>query len=78
MTEFALIEEFQNPNTNDKTPLPKGLKYQEYELSLHGEPVTVFVPLKESAAFEQAMPDQDTFNRNELKRLLHKFRGIRG
>jgi hypothetical protein len=78
MTKFALIEEFQNPNTDDKTPLPRGLKYQEYELSLYGEPITVFVPLKESAAFEQAMPKRDTFNRRELKHLLHKFRGIRG
>lgn len=78
MTKFALIKEFQNPKEDDTTPLPTGLKYQEYELSLHGDPVTVFIPLKETAEFERAMPDQDTFDRNELKRLLHKFRGIRG
>ena len=78
MAKFALLEEFQNPNRDDKTPLPRGIKYQGYEVSLYGEPVTVFIPLKEAAAFEQAMPDQDTLNRDQLKRLLRKFRGIRG
>jgi len=79
MTKFPLIHKFENPEKGDKTPLPRGIKYQEYELPYLNESITVFVPLKESKAFEAEVSKiERELDRGALKRLLHKFRGIRG
>jgi len=79
MTKFPLIHKFENPDKEDHTPLPRGIKYQEYELPYLSESITVFVPLKESEAFETEVSKiERELDRDTLKRLLHKFRGIRG
>ncbi len=79
MTKFPLIHKFEHPHKEESTPLPRGIKYQEYELPYLNESITIFVPLKESERFEAEVSKiEQELNRDTLKRLLHKFRGIRG
>jgi hypothetical protein len=81
MEKFALFSDIINPKkpTTADVPQVKGIKYQQYEVEVEGKNVTVSIPLKESANFEQhLMSFTKGLTTEDLRLTLRQFRGIRG
>jgi len=78
MSKFSLIKQLQNPATEEKPLLPRGIKYQEYVVEPQEGDMTVFIPLRETEAFEAAIKEQAVLLRSDVRRLLRAHRGIIG
>lgn len=78
MSKFSLIKQLQNPATEEKPLLPRGIKYQEYVVEPQEGDMTVFIPLRETEAFETAIKEQAVLLRSDVRRLLRAHRGIIG
>ena len=76
MKDFPLIRSLQDKS--DKTPLPKGHKYAEYEVTVEGETMTVNIPVNETEAFESALEETDLMDKYSFNRIMREVRGIRG
>ncbi len=77
MTDFSLIERLNTKE--EESPLAKGVQYQEYEITVDGNPQTVNIPLREADNFESFITENDSpLTRKSLKVVLRQFRGIRG
>lgn len=78
--KFSLIQQLNDyeENSKNKTVLPLGVKYQEYILTVEGQEQNILIPLRESNKFEQALTNfpSDRLDREELRIILRKFRGI--
>jgi hypothetical protein len=79
--KFSLLKQLEelkkNPDAH-KSPLPKGIKYEQRTLMVESQEVTVFIPLREATAFDQAITEQGKYlSRYDLSTLLRKHRGIR-
>lgn len=78
MSEFSLIKQLQNPATEEKPLLPRGIEYQEYVVEPREGSMTVFVPLRETEAFEEAIKGHAVLLRSDVRDLLRTHRGIIG
>ncbi len=78
MAKFDLLQQLQNPKTDDKTPLPKGVKYDQHEVVLEGETVLVYIPRRESEKFLEKVEEKPEMTRHNFNALLREVRGIRG
>jgi hypothetical protein len=78
MSEYSLIKQLQNPATEEKPLLPRGIKYQEYVVEPQEGDMTVFIPLRETEAFEAAIKEEAVLLRSDVRRLLRAHRGIIG
>lgn len=78
MSNFSLIKQLQNPTAEDEPRLPKGIRYQEYEIEPKDGTMTVFIPLKEAEAFEESLMEFNILLRADVRSLLRKHRGIMG
>ena len=78
MSNFSLIKQLQQGPSTEKQCLPKGIKYQEYEIEPKDGTMTVFIPLKEAEAFEQALQEINILLRSDVRNLLRAHRGIIG
>ncbi len=78
MSEYSLIKQLQNPATEEKPLLPRGVKYQEYVVEPQEGDMTVFIPLRETEAFEAAIKEEAVLLRSDVRRLLRAHRGIIG
>ncbi len=68
-----------NEDPANASALAEGIKYQEYELEVDGNPATVNIPLREASNFEARIVNITTpLTRKLVKMLLREFRGIRG
>lgn len=77
MTKYTLINQLQQPNTEkDKPLLPEGVQYQEYVIEPKDGKMTVFIPLKEATAFEDAITKHTILLRSDVRNLLRIHRGI--
>ncbi len=76
MSEFPLIQSLGK--TNDKTPLPKGHKYQKYMVVVEGQKLVVHIPLKETETFETTWGDRTSMDKYSFNKLMREVRGIRG
>lgn len=77
MGSYDLIKQLQDPKT-DKTPLPRGVTYDQYTVLEENKEVTVNIPRREKQKFERILDEQKSFTREELKTLLRDLRGVRG
>lgn len=78
MKDFPLIRQLDHPE-EDKPSSTSGIKYQQYELEIQGNPRVINIPLRETEAFEQALENLETdLDEDALRTLLRNFRGIRG
>ena len=79
MTDFSLIKQLNSSSEeNEKTPLPKGLPYQQYEVVVENASKIVNIPLKETKTFEQMLSKFTNLTAEDLNKILRKVRGIRG
>jgi hypothetical protein len=78
MSEYSLIKQLQNPPTEEKPRLPRGLDYQEYVVEPQEGNMTVFIPIRETEAFEEAIKEHTVLLRSDVRRLLRAHRGIIG
>ena len=77
---FSLLQQLtlEKDKVLEQSPLPPGIKYQEYTLEVNGEESTVFIPLRESAAFERTLSAQTKYlDGDALREILRKHRGIK-
>jgi len=76
--DFKLLNEINTISKNgiDKTE-KISIKYQEYELLVEFKQHTVLIPLRECEFFEKTLEEYATINKVQLKKILHKHRGIR-
>ncbi len=78
MSKFSLIKQLQNPTSVEKPLLPRGIQYQEYVIEPKDGNMTVFIPLREAAAFEEAIQEHAILFRSDVRTLLRTHRGIIG
>lgn len=86
MEKFTLFADLLKPKTTkfvteqkSKEASLKGIRYQQYEVDVAGRTVTVSIPLKESANFEEhLLTFTNEITNDDLKLMLRRFRGIRG
>lgn len=79
-TNFSLLQQLEkNKHSSTKTsPFPKGVEYQEYVLEVEGQDQTIFIPLKETIAFETALSLQTKYiSTDDLREILRTHRGIK-
>lgn len=77
--KFSLLKTLgEEEQADEKTPLPKGINYQEYIIDVQGQELSVFIPLREYVAFEQSLSDIESLDRDALRDILRKHRGIKG
>ena len=77
MSDFPLIKSLENPNPDNKTPLPRGLKYAEMKVIVENEEHTVHVPEREAMKFRGEIEGKQLSD-HDFKQLLRKYRGVRG
>ena len=78
--KFPLLEQIVEHEKNPAavSPLPKGIRYNEYTLTVDEEETKIFIPLKEAVAFEETLDKEGKYlSREQLATLLRKHRGIR-
>lgn len=76
-SKYSLIEQLNNPEKSSAPILPEGINYQEHNLTVDREEVKVFIPLRESSAFEAAITEHGKYlNRDDFRSLMRKHRGI--
>ena len=78
MPNFDLLQQLQNPEADIKNTLPKGIKYDQFDVVVENETIPVYIPHRESEAFAQFLSENQTLKYEELKDVLRKVRGIRG
>lgn len=79
MNDFSLIKQMSESKDQPESPMPKGVKYQQYEIEVDGKDRIINIPLRESDNFEDAVGKlAGTVTGKDLKTLLRQFRGIRG
>jgi len=78
MSKFSLIKQLQIAPIQEKSLLPEGIKYQEYVVQPKDGNMTVFIPLRETEAFETAVGKIDILLRADVRTLLRDHRGIIG
>ena len=78
MSKYSLIKQLQNPATEEKPRLPRGIQYQEYVVEPKEGNMTVFIPLRETEAFEEGIKECAVLLRSDVRRLLRTHRGIIG
>ena len=79
MSMFSLIKHLNEGDSTQKSPLAGGIPYQQYDIMVDNIEQCVNIPLKEAAAFEDALNNQTTqLTRQTLKVLLRTHRGVRG
>lgn len=79
MSKFSLIKQLKTPEeTAEPSLLPEGIRYQEYEVEHKDGSMTVFIPLRETEAFEQSLMEIDNLLRTDIRDLLRTHRGIIG
>jgi len=76
MSKFSLIKQLQSGPTEVKSLLPKGIEYQEQTVQPKEGDMTVFIPIKEAEAFQNAINDIDVLLRADVRTLLRNHRGI--
>jgi hypothetical protein len=79
---FPLIKKLEQLHKDpkcDESPLPKGVKYEQRIIMVEdSEEVTIFIPLREATAFDQAISEQGKYiSRHDFSVLLRTYRGIR-
>lgn len=78
MTDFPLIRKLQNPDEDNKTPLPRGLKYKQFEVLVDSEKVIYNIPAREAERFETFLESADATSKYNLMQMIREVRGIRG
>ena len=78
MSNYSLIKQLQSGPTEEKSLLPKGIKYQEQTVRPKEGDMTVFIPIREAEAFQSAINDIDILLRADVRTLLRNHRGIIG
>jgi hypothetical protein len=79
MSKYELIEEVRNPKRIDTPKLPVGIRYDTMIISTYGAGnMEVHVPTSTSVEFTEALNEYTVVVTSDVKRLLHKFRGITG
>jgi hypothetical protein len=75
MKDFSLIKQLNNP---EEPILPTGIKYVEKTAVVEGEEVNVFIPLRESDRFDEAISEYGKYMyHHEFSKILRNCRGIR-
>lgn len=78
--KFSLLQRLNEADHSpkEKSPFAPGIEYQEYLLEVEGKDETIFIPLKECTAFEDALSKQTKYlTREELREFLRSHRGIK-
>lgn len=78
--KFPLLKQLteMEQNLSTVTPLPKGIKYKEFTLSVGKDEIEVFIPVRETDAFEQTLSEcSEHLKHEDVSELLRKHRGIR-
>ena len=78
MSNYSLIKQLQSGPTEEKSLLPKGIEYQEQTVRPKEGDMTVFIPIKEAEAFQNAINDINVLVRADVRTLLRNHRGIIG
>lgn len=78
MSDYNLIKQLQNPETDVKMSLPKGIKYEQFTVMTENKEVVVHIPSREKENFEQILAENSNFSKNEFSTLLRRVRGVRG
>lgn len=76
MSDFSLIRSLQEKD--NKTPLPRGHKYTQYEIVVEKEKLTVHIPIKEAETFENAVGNTENMDKYNFSKIMRQVRGIRG
>ena len=76
MSDFPLIKLLHNPPEAKKSLLPEGIKYQRYEIVPKEGTMTVYIPMRECEAFEEALMEYKVLLRSDVRSLLRTHRGI--
>ena len=78
---FSLIQQLDDiAKTPDsaKSPLPNGIAYESFTLFVDNQETEVFIPLRESKAFQQTLVESSKhMSRSRLADLLREHRGIK-
>ena len=80
MKEFSLLQQLEDEKhgIRQEDPFAPGTQYQEYTVEAEKQEYKIYIPLRECEAFEQALSTQAKYlDREDLRRLLRKYRGIR-
>jgi len=80
---FPLLRQLGDLEKNPagESPLPKGIKYDKKQIIVENEEIEVFIPARESAAFDQAIQaiqeNGKYIHRHEFGVIMRKYRGVR-
>lgn len=72
--KFALIKALNAPEKEEI--LPKGIKYQHYDMDLENVKYNVYIPLREAGKFEAVLGASGKMTKDKLGEILKDFRGI--
>ena len=76
MEKIELIKDLQERSTRSVTKTPSNIEYQEYDVTVLSETITVQVPLRESENFEKALTEVSLITKTKLKKMLQHHRGF--
>lgn len=84
MTEFSLFRKLLDPNTQIIESVTKKLenapkiRYQQYEVDIDKQTITVNIPIRECDEFEAEIANlSESLTESGLRNMLRKFRGIK-
>lgn len=78
--KYSLIKQLEELEKNPvkPSPLPKRANYSQHTVIVENEDVEVFIPVRESDAFIEAVSKQGKYlKRDTFKELMRKHRGVR-
>jgi len=76
--KYSLIQRLNSPEKKTAASLlPTGVKYNTHTILVDNEEIEVFIPLRESDAFETAVEKNGKYlNRDDFRTLMREHRGI--
>jgi len=79
MVGFSLLQKIKQDLQDPPKP-PSGIQYQQYDVIVENENITVNIPLRETQNFETHLLKlgTDTISRKLMKQMLRKYRGTQG
>lgn len=78
MEKIDLIRDLHKQQTmeNNNQPHNKGIKYQQYGISVQKHDITVLIPIRECERFEQTISKTSLLTKHKLKNILREHRGF--
>lgn len=79
MSNFSLIKDLDTHKNKKVDKAVLGIRYQEYEVVVEGEDITIKIPLRETENFENYM-EKSNFKKisgDDLRQILRYYRGTK-